>query len=139
MWFLLIENHLWFDLPTISKLGKSKPASDFILWGFDVFTPNYCTRPSYLLSICVKKRLVAQWIRVRVSDTRCRGFKSLLAYFPFWPSAMSIKYTTKLHPVGFEPTTSLRNRIMSAMQSTTLPWMHIYLYTLVCVLSFYLL
>lgn len=28
-----------------------------------------------------------------------------------------------MHPVGFEPTLSFENRIMSAMQSTTLPWM----------------
>lgn len=29
----------------------------------------------------------------------------------------------KLHPVGFEPTLFFRSRIMSAVQSTTLPWM----------------
>lgn len=29
----------------------------------------------------------------------------------------------RLHPVGFEPTLFFRNRIMSAVQSTTLPWM----------------
>ena len=28
-----------------------------------------------------------------------------------------------MHPVGFEPTMSFRNRIMSAVQSTPLPWM----------------
>ena len=31
-----------------------------------------------------------------------------------------------MHPVGFEPTLFFRNRIMSAMQSTTLPWMLFY-------------
>lgn len=31
--------------------------------------------------------------------------------------------TNKLHPVGFEPTTFFRSRIMSAVQSATLPWM----------------
>lgn len=33
------------------------------------------------------------------------------------------KTITYLHPVGFEPTLSFRSRIMSAVQSTTLPWM----------------
>ena len=31
-----------------------------------------------------------------------------------------------LHPVGLEPTSSFRSRIMSAMRSTTLPWMLLY-------------
>ena len=33
------------------------------------------------------------------------------------------KKIKRLHPVGFEPTLFFRSRIMSAVQSTTLPWM----------------
>ena len=35
----------------------------------------------------------------------------------------TVKNLKTLHPVGFEPTLFFRSRIMSAVQSTTLPWM----------------